>query len=115
MPMPWPQAQRGFAAQRARDPDRPVRPLSPYMRFLQKVREESAGTVPAKDVMRRAAQLWKEAEENTRAPFEAEYASERETYQGAMEDYKSSGKLAAWKRDPAKPKRPLTGWLRYLE
>jgi hypothetical protein len=85
------------------------------MRFLQKVREESAGQVPAKDVMRRAAQLWKEAEEKTRAPFEAEYASARETYKDAMEEYKASGKHAAWRRDPAKPKRPLSGWLRYLE
>merc|ERR1719482_1582248 len=98
LPRPGSLAQRGFAAQRARDPERPVRPQSPFLRFLQKVREESAGKVPAKDVMRRAAQLWKEAEERTRAPFEAEYASERETYKGAFEEYKASGKLAAWKR-----------------
>merc|ERR1712072_1653096 len=37
--------------------------------------------------------------------------AERKIYKAKFEEYKSSGKLDAWKRDPAKPKRPATAYL----
>ena len=53
--------------------------------------------------------VWQIAKDTGYAYYFSRYASARETYKDAMEEYKSSGKLAAWKRDPEKPKRPLSG------
>jgi hypothetical protein len=34
------------------------------------------------------------------------------SYDAAFAKYKDSGAADAWKRDPAKPKRPQTGFIR---
>ena len=53
--------------------------------------------------------VWQIAKDTSYAYYFSRYASARETYKDAMEEYKASGKHAAWRRDPAKPKRPLSG------
>lgn len=41
------------------------------------------------------------------------YEAEMKEYKPKLEEYASSGKKDAWKRDPAKPKAPMTTFLRY--
>jgi hypothetical protein len=47
----------------------------------------------------------------SRKPYVDMADAERKIYKAKFEEYKSSGKLDAWKRDPAKPKRPATAYL----
>merc|ERR1719362_1186021 len=49
----------------------------------------------------------------TRAPWVKPYAEAKAKYDTAFKLYTDSGKKAAWKRDPEKPKRPITGFLQF--
>lgn len=95
-----------------RDPDRPKLPLSAYLRFAAVFREKSQlkGGV---ETMRKTGEAWKNASEAEKKPFLDIAANEKKVYQAKFEEYKASGKLDAWKRDPAKPKRPNTAFLEY--
>merc|ERR1712039_684320 len=42
-------------------------------------------------------------------------AEEHAAYQKAFQEYKETGKLDAWKRDPMQPKRPLTPYFQWAQ
>lgn len=70
-------------------------------------------TLKGPEVMRVAASKWKALNVEQRKPYQAPYEVEKKVYGKAFAEYVASGKRDAWKRDPAKPKRPMTGFLRF--
>ncbi|CAK0829251.1 unnamed protein product, partial [Prorocentrum cordatum] len=105
---------RGLAAQRRVDPDRPKRPTSAYLRFLSEFRSQKPADLSGKDLMKAAGAEWKALPAERKKPYEAAYEKEAVVYRSAYDQYVSSGKKDAFKRDPDKPKRPLTGFLRFV-
>lgn len=57
------------------------------------------------------AAAWKLATAVDKQPFEQAASAGMAEYAAEFEKYKASGKLEAWKRDPAKPKRPLGAFM----
>jgi len=96
----------------ARDPERPKRPASPWLRFLAEFRQQRK-EVKHKEVMQVAATEWKAMPDGKKSPWIQPYEVEKQKYDKAFKEYSDSGKLDAWKRDPEKPKKPLTPFLEY--
>lgn len=99
-------------ASSARDPDRPKLPASAYLRFAADYRAKNT-LKGGKESMQTVAAAWKNASLVDKAPFVRLAAQEKDVYQKAFDQYKDSGKLEAWKRDPAAPKRatpPYFSW-----
>lgn len=92
-----------------RDPERPKRPLSAYLRFAASLREK--GIKNMKDI----GEAWNKLTPAEKKPFEEVASSENAVYQKKFDEYKSSGKLDAFKRDPAKPKRPLSAFFSWAQ
>lgn len=97
-----------------KDPERPKRPTSAWLRFLAEYRKAPATKALApKEVMTTAAGKWKVMSESEKAPFEGPAEQEKEIYRKAMDEYIGSGKKDAWARDPEKPKRPANAFFLY--
>jgi len=58
--------------------------------------------------------VWKGLPPESKKPFIQAYEVEKDKYAAAFQRYKDSGALAAWKRDPHKPKLPMSGYMRFL-
>lgn len=111
-------AARGFAGRSEKpllkDPECPKRPTSSWVRFLADFRASvDKETVKPKDVMTLGAAKWKAMAVNEKKPYEEQAAAEKKAYEEAATVYIESGKKAAWNRDPAKPKLPLSGYMRF--
>jgi len=104
--------ERGLATKVARDPERPKRPASPWLRFLAEFRQERKD-LAHKEVMKVAADEWKTFSDSKKSQWVEPYKIEKEKYDKDFKQYTDSGKLDAWKRDPEKPKRPITGFLEF--
>eukprot|EP00397_Hematodinium_sp_SG-2012_P032733 GEMP01034877.1.p1 GENE.GEMP01034877.1~~GEMP01034877.1.p1 ORF type:complete len:396 (+),score=142.62 GEMP01034877.1:176-1363(+) len=97
-----------------RDPNRPALPLSAYFRFAESYRKEKnlKGGV---QTMKEIGAAWKTLPEEKKKPFLASYQVDKDKYAAAFQKYKDSGALDAWKRDPLRPKAPLTAFFRYMD
>ncbi|CAD7952925.1 unnamed protein product [Amoebophrya sp. A25] len=113
----FPVATREFSTKLkpARDPERPKLPLTPYMLYLHQFRQSPPAGMNGLEVLRSAGQTWKSLGDHDKAPFMRTYQANKAVYTAEFEKYKASGKLEAWKRDPSRPKRPLTGYMRYAK
>eukprot|EP00448_Togula_jolla_P030977 CAMPEP_0170639058 /NCGR_PEP_ID=MMETSP0224-20130122/39420_1 /TAXON_ID=285029 /ORGANISM="Togula jolla, Strain CCCM 725" /LENGTH=364 /DNA_ID=CAMNT_0010969335 /DNA_START=26 /DNA_END=1120 /DNA_ORIENTATION=+ len=99
-----------------RDPERPKRPASPWLQFLADFRtQERAKSLSHKEIMPTAAKEWKALSPDARRRFEEPYEMQKKRYDALFKEYTESGKKDAWKRDPAKPKKPLTGYFLFLQ
>lgn len=99
-----------------KDPERPKQPLTPWIRYVQNFRASPAVKhLNNKEVLKTAGTNWKGMNDSARAPFVGPYEIERKQYVAAFKQYVDSGKLDAWKRDPLKPKRPMTGFLLFAQ
>lgn len=67
------------------------------------------------EVTKKAGTDWKQLTLSQRAPYEEAYAQDMKVYGERLKQYVESGKQDAWKRDPEKPKKPLTGFLRFAQ
>jgi len=101
--------QTAMKATAIRDPERPKRPLSAYFRFAAALREK--GTKDVSEI----AVAWKKLPLAEKQPFEQAASSDNAAYRKKFDEYKSSGKLDAFKRDPAKPKRPLSAFFLWAQ
>ncbi|CAL1159112.1 unnamed protein product, partial [Cladocopium goreaui] len=114
-----PVALRSFAAlpKPQRDPERPLKPATPWLLFLQDFRADATtrNTLKAKEVMTAAAKKWREMPSPDKEKYEAPAKVAKEKYDEAMKAYVDSGKKDAWKRDPERPKRPLTPWMNFIQ
>jgi hypothetical protein len=68
-----------------------------------------------KEVLKAAAVEWKGLSAEKRKPYEDAYAADMVPYKAKLNEYVSSGAKDAFKRDPDKPKKPLTGFFRFLQ
>eukprot|EP00929_Paragymnodinium_shiwhaense_P062707 TRINITY_DN3130_c0_g1_i1.p1 TRINITY_DN3130_c0_g1~~TRINITY_DN3130_c0_g1_i1.p1 ORF type:complete len:336 (+),score=130.27 TRINITY_DN3130_c0_g1_i1:90-1097(+) len=94
------------------DPDRPKRPATSWLLFLNDFRKDKKDANP-KEVMTMAAAKWKTMSDAEKAPFVGPADAARGRYRQAMDMYISSGKKEAWRRDPEKPKRPANAFFLY--
>jgi len=98
-----------------RDPERPLKPATSWLLFLQDFRASKSTEMKAKEVLTAASKKWKEMPGIDKEKYEAPAKEAKDKYQEAMKAYVDSGKKDAWSRDPLKPKKPLTPWLRFLQ
>jgi len=63
--------------------------------------------------MKKVGAAWKSCTPMEKKPFEDVAKADKATYQAKFAEYKASGKADAWKRDPAKPKKPLTPFFQW--
>lgn len=63
--------------------------------------------------MRKTGEAWKKLSDAEKKPFQDIAANDKKIYDKKLEEYRTSGKLDAWKRDPAKPKRPNGAYLEW--
>jgi len=96
----------------SRDPARPKRPISAWLRYLADFRKQNVA-LKGPEVMKDASAKWKALTTEQRKPYEIPYQAEKKVYDKAFAEYVSSGKRDAWVRDPEKPKRPKTGFIRF--
>lgn len=99
----------------ARDPARPKVPPTAYFQFLADFRQNQSTGVKGSETAKQAAVAWRSLVMDRKRPYEESYAKQKEVYDVAFSEYRNSGKLANWKRDPRKPKRPLTGFMRFAQ
>ncbi|GLG94516.1 Mobility group protein 1A [Gryllus bimaculatus] len=120
-------------------PSKPKRPLTPYMRFLAKVRPLIAQKHPeakVPEIAKLGGEHWAKAEPSLKQQLEEEYRKEFHVYRKQMGDYENSlteeqkeqitkaqddaeeakerRKLRRKMKDLGKPKRPLTAYMIYL-
>eukprot|EP00434_Breviolum_minutum_P021231 symbB.v1.2.018729.t2/scaffold1505.1/size114887/1 len=110
-------ASRTFASlpKPQRDPERPLKPATSWLLFLQDFRAAKSTEMKAKEVLVAASKKWKEMPGIDKEKYEAPAKEAKEKYQEAMKAYIDSGKKDAWSRDPLKPKKPPTPWIRFLQ
>eukprot|EP00425_Heterocapsa_triquetra_P001002 CAMPEP_0195053314 /NCGR_PEP_ID=MMETSP0448-20130528/2493_1 /TAXON_ID=66468 /ORGANISM="Heterocapsa triquestra, Strain CCMP 448" /LENGTH=340 /DNA_ID=CAMNT_0040082593 /DNA_START=74 /DNA_END=1096 /DNA_ORIENTATION=- len=109
-----PAATQKKKAPRLVDPDAPKRPATAFLLFIT----EFAKTQPAikgADRMRKAGAEWKTLTPQRKQPFLEAFEKEQAIYHKKRDEYVSSGKKDAFKRDPLKPKLPKSGFLRFMD
>ncbi|CAJ1461368.1 unnamed protein product, partial [Effrenium voratum] len=97
-----------------RDPERPLRPATSWILFLQDFRAQTTA-LKGKEVMSAASQKWKAMAADSKAKYEEPAKEARSKYAQAMKSYVESGKKDAWKRDPERPTRPLLPYMRFMQ
>ncbi|CAK9019551.1 unnamed protein product [Durusdinium trenchii] len=114
--IPLPAFARPLAAlAKPRDPEKPLRPASPWILFLQDFRADQSTKLKAKEVLSEASKKWRGMQAGEKAKYEEPAQALKAKYSEAMKSYKESGKQDAWKRDPERPKKPLTPFFKFME
>eukprot|EP00933_Yihiella_yeosuensis_P041348 TRINITY_DN3573_c0_g2_i1.p1 TRINITY_DN3573_c0_g2~~TRINITY_DN3573_c0_g2_i1.p1 ORF type:complete len:327 (+),score=123.59 TRINITY_DN3573_c0_g2_i1:82-1062(+) len=98
-----------------RDPERPVRPPSPWIGYLADFRKQQSGAFGAKELFLKASASWKALPESQKKSYVTPYEQAQARYKEQMKAYEESGKKAAWERDPARPKKPMTAYFRFAQ
>lgn len=99
-----------------RDPEKPKRPISAYFRFLADFRAKNTTTnLKGSEIVKQAAVEWKSLTSLQKTPFLMSYEKEKKEFDKVNSEYVTSGKKDAWRRDPEKPKKPMTGFLRFIQ
>jgi hypothetical protein len=89
--------------------------MTSFMLFSQEVREaERAKGTKHVDILRIAGSRWKALSKGDMKKYEDLALPGQKEYAKEMKNYESSGKKDAWKRDPAMPKRPLSGYMHFV-
>ncbi|CAK9051440.1 unnamed protein product [Durusdinium trenchii] len=92
-----------------------MRPASPWILFLQDFRADQSTKLKAKEVLSEASKKWRGMQAGEKAKYEEPAQALKAKYSEAMKSYKESGKQDAWKRDPERPKKPLTPFFKFME
>jgi len=95
------------------DPERPKRPVGQWLRFVAHFRKKT--NLTGREMMKVAASEWKTLSTQQRRPFREADAADRAEYERKKHEYIGSGKAAAWKRDPAKPTRPVSSFFLFVK
>merc|ERR1719204_2512815 len=116
-----------------KDPNCPKRPLSAYMLWMASVREEVAEQHPnysITDVAKKLGKMWKSVTDKEKEQYisqasalKAAYVKKMEKYkasssyakhQKALAEYKAKAQRKPFKKDPNAPKRPLSGYMIFV-
>jgi len=84
--------------------------MSSYLRFAADLRQKQG----LKD-MKSIGEVWRKASPAEKQAFDEVAHAEQAAYKVKFEEYKSSGKMQAFDRDPAKPRRPTTGYFLWAQ
>jgi len=95
------------------DPEKPKKPSTAFLLFLADFRKQNKNQklVP-KEVVKKGAEEWKSA---AKSKYEKEAEKLKVDYEKEMKKYLESGRAEMWKRDPNKPKRPLNGFIQFMQ
>lgn len=120
-----PQAARQASRTKTlRDPERPKLPLTPWVLFIidfakqamaAKAKKANAKPLKAGSLFKDAAVQWSKIKPAQKKKYVTPYQKQKKVYDAAFAEYVSSGKRDAWRRDPEKPKRPLSPYFRFLQ
>jgi len=103
-------------AKRGRDPEKPKRRSSAWMLFLNDFRKDKANkNLEPKQVLPEASKSWKTLSAATKKPYEAAAKKERAAWAKASKKYMDSDRAEYWKRDPNRPKRPMSAYFFFLK
>tara|TARA_B100000424_G_C22872920_1_gene464862 strand:- start:252 stop:716 length:465 start_codon:yes stop_codon:yes gene_type:complete len=94
-------------SKKSRDPNRPKRPLTAFMRFSKSKRQELKLKYPDKsmtDLSKLIGVAWKAADDLEKRPFQESAASDHELYRKEIEKY-----------NKRKPKRPRTAYAFFMQ
>eukprot|EP00420_Gonyaulax_spinifera_P007155 CAMPEP_0197942598 /NCGR_PEP_ID=MMETSP1439-20131203/124490_1 /TAXON_ID=66791 /ORGANISM="Gonyaulax spinifera, Strain CCMP409" /LENGTH=598 /DNA_ID=CAMNT_0043565855 /DNA_START=62 /DNA_END=1860 /DNA_ORIENTATION=+ len=98
------------------DPERPKKPLTPWLRFLKDFRAKRSDLKGSpQSVFTAASAQWKAMPEPDKRQWQQPYDVEKKSYETAFKNYVDSGKKAAWERPPDKPKVPMTAFLQFAQ
>jgi len=97
---------------RPKDPARPRRPPSAFLLFAPDFRKKN-GKLSVTEAAKGAGEQWKNMAAEDKAKYEKAAEEHMDAYRKDMKKYQESGKAEFWKRDPNKPKRPLSAPFAY--
>lgn len=111
---------RLFGSKTLRDPERPKQPLLPFFRFLADYRTKnpvgSTEAIPTyKDQTAAAGKAWHALTAEERHPFVTAFEADKVLHDEKMAEYRASGKEDYFRRDPARPIQPMSGFLRFSQ
>uniref|UniRef100_A0A7S1M4T3 HMG box domain-containing protein n=1 Tax=Alexandrium catenella TaxID=2925 RepID=A0A7S1M4T3_ALECA len=95
-----------------RDPDRPKKPMTGWLRYLQSFRVSNPG-LKGRESMATAAERWKTMTEDEKRLFQEAYKKDKASYEKQYKEYVDSGKKEGWERPPDKPKMPAPAFFQY--
>jgi len=101
-PLGYRMSSRLSAKKKERDPNKPKRPQSGWLRYLGEFRKEQKGKILAKDVLGFAGEKWKTMSEAEKKPYNDAFEADKAVYEVAM---------AAYNADHVPPKRPPTAYI----
>merc|ERR1712032_452096 len=85
-----------------RDPEKPKRPLTPWLVYLGEYRAKNQKPdSKVTMVTKSAAQIWRTMTDQQKAPYNKTYEEAKGEYAKSMEAYKASGKEEVWKEKTA--------------
>ncbi|XP_059468635.1 uncharacterized protein LOC132192611 [Neocloeon triangulifer] len=70
-------------------PKRPMRPTSPFFKFLAQIRPELAKTHPSNEILKLASMEWKKVGGEQRQQWQNDYKKDLAEYQQAVENFKN--------------------------
>merc|ERR1712060_31653 len=79
-----------------RDPDRPKRPLTGFMRYAQEQRPKFSHIFKVTQQTKEISAAWKALSADAKAPYEQAYKTEKEKYDAQLKAYQASGKEDQW-------------------
>jgi len=95
-----------------RDPERPKKPTTAWLRFLQDFRSKNSSEKGV-TVMKTASGRWKLMKPEEKRPWEDAYQKEKAQFDKVYKEYVDSGKKDAWERPPNKPRKPGSAYFIY--
>jgi len=101
-PLGYRKSSRLSAKKKEKDPDKPKRPTSGWLRYVAHVRKEQKGKMESKDMLVYAGEQWKKMSDADKKPYNDAYAKDKAVYEEA---------LAAYNADHKAPKRPPTAYI----
>jgi len=98
---------------RGRDPERPKRPMAAFFLFLNDSRSKKKD-LTVTEIAKEAGKEWSTMSKAKKKPYEAKALKAKVAYDKAFKKYVDSGRAEEWKRDPNKPKKPMTSFFLFL-
>ena len=98
-----------------KDPDRPKRPVSCYLRFARDVRNRNE--VEKIQVCKNSslvARMWRELPLDDKQKYKDAFLVEKQRFDEEWKEYVASGRAAEWQRPPEMPRVPRSGFIRFF-
>jgi len=98
---------------RPKDPAQPRRPPNAFILFCADFRKKN-GKLSVTEAAKGAGDQWNKMAAKDKATYEKAAEKPTDAYRKDMKKYQESGKAELWKRDPNRPKRPISAPFAYM-